>query len=159
MRIRRDLRSTWTAAVVLLALSCGESDAPTSDGNLSVTPTGPQGVTLRVGETAEVNNLEITFVGVLEDSRCPVDVTCVWEGNAKVELAVGVVNSDAPTIQLVLNTGIEPRHGDTYGQRITLKAVRPDPVSNTPIPPDAYEVDLKVEPVTPGRERVGPHEL
>ena len=152
MRIRDDLKSIWTAAVILLALSCGESDAPTSDGNLSRTPSGPKEVTVRVGETVEVNNLEITFIGVLEDSRCPVDVTCIWEGNAKVELAVGVVNSDAPTIQLVLNTATEPRYGDTYGQRITLRSVRPDPVSNTPIPPDTYEVHLKVEPLAPGRE-------
>ena len=154
MRIQPNMRSIWIPAVVLLALSCGQSDAPTSDGNLSVTPTSPQGVTVRVGETVEVNNLEITFSSVLEDSRCPVDVTCIWEGNAKVELEVGVVNSDAPTIQLVLNTALEPHYGDAYGQRITLKAVRPNPVSNTPIPPDAYEVRLKVEPLA-GGERVG----
>lgn len=145
MRIQPDMRSIWTAAVVLLALSCGESDAPTSDGNLSRTPSGPKQVTIRIGETAVVNHLEITFTRVLEDSRCPVDVTCVWEGNAKVELEVGVVNSDAPTIQLVLNTATEPRYGDAYGQRITLTAVRPDPVSTAPIPPETYEVRLKVE--------------
>ncbi len=145
MRIRRDVRSIWTAAVVLLALSCGESDAPTSDENLSRTPTGPKEVTVRVGETVVANNLEITFTRVLEDSRCPVGVTCIWEGNAKVELEVGALNGDGPTIQLVLNTATEPRDGDAYGQRITLTAVHPHPVSTAPIPPDKYEVRLKVE--------------
>src|SRR4029453_2687182 len=72
MRIQRDVGSIWIAAVVLLALSCGESDAPTSDGNLSRTPSGPKEVTVRVGETVVVNNVEITFTRVLEDSRCPV---------------------------------------------------------------------------------------
>ena len=145
MRIQRDGRSIWTAAVVLLALSCGESDAPTSDGNLSRTPAGPKEVTLRVGDTVVANNLEITFTRVLEDSRCPIGVTCIWEGNAKVELEVGALNSDAPTIRLVLNTATEPRDGDAYGQRITLIAVRPNPVSTAPIPHDTYEVRLKVE--------------
>ena len=149
MRIQRDGRSIWTAAVVLLALSCGESDAPTSDGNLSRTPSGPKEVTVRVGETVVVNNVEITFTRVLEDSRCPVDVTCVWEGNAKVELEVGVLNGDGPTIQLILNTATEPRYGDAYGQRITLTAVRPDPVSTKPIPPDTYELRLKAEATAP----------
>ena len=145
MRIRRDMRNIWTAAVVLLALSCGESDAPTSDGNLARTPTGPKEVIVRIGDTVVANNLEITFTRVLEDSRCPIGVTCIWEGNAKVELEVGALNSDAPTIRLVLNTATEPRDGDAYGQRITLIAVRPNPVSTAPIPHDTYEVRLKVE--------------
>ena len=55
------------------------------------------------------------------------------------------VNSDAPTIRLVLNTATEPRDGDAYGQRITLTSVRPNPVSTEPIPHDTYEVRLKVE--------------
>ena len=145
MGIRCDLRSIWTAAVVLLALSCGESDAPTSDGNRSRTPSGPKEVMVRVGETVVANSLEITFTRVLEDSRCPVGVTCIWEGNAKVELEVAALNGDGPTIRLVLNTATEPRAGDAYGQRITLTAVRPNPVATAPIPLDTYEVRLKVE--------------
>jgi len=145
MRIRPDLKSIWTAAVVLIALSCGESDAPTSDGNRSRAPSGPKEVMVRVGETVVANSLEITFTRVLEDSRCPIGVTCIWEGNAKVELEVGALNSDAPTVQLVLNTATEPRDGEAYGQRISLTAVRPNPVATAPIPHDKYEVRLKVE--------------
>lgn len=31
---------------------------------------------------------KITLDGVLEDSRCPADVQCFWEGNVKVEVSV-----------------------------------------------------------------------
>ena len=46
--------------------------------------------TLAPGQTAEVKRADtrITFREVREDSRCPVDVTCVWEGDAKVEVVI-----------------------------------------------------------------------
>jgi hypothetical protein len=42
---------------------------------------------LAPGQTAEVQRADtrITFRQVREDSRCPTDVTCVWEGDAKVD--------------------------------------------------------------------------
>jgi hypothetical protein len=45
---------------------------------------------LPLGKSASVNGTgaRITFRRVTEDSRCAVDVTCVWAGNAKIELAV-----------------------------------------------------------------------
>ena len=46
--------------------------------------------TLAPGQSAEVKRAEtrITFREVREDSRCPVDVTCVWAGDAKVEVVI-----------------------------------------------------------------------
>src|ERR1041384_6590460 len=45
---------------------------------------------LRIGQRAVIRktNLTLRFVTVPEDSRCPSDVTCVWAGNARVELLV-----------------------------------------------------------------------
>ena len=42
------------------------------------------------GQKAVINSsgLEITFNRVLEDSRCPKGVECVWEGNGRVEISV-----------------------------------------------------------------------
>jgi hypothetical protein len=46
--------------------------------------------TLQVGKTAAISGTDykITFNRVTEDSRCPVDVVCVWAGDAKIELAI-----------------------------------------------------------------------
>ena len=145
MRNQPSVRTMGTAAVVLLALSCGQASEPVPDRNLTVSPPVTH-VTLHVGETVVVNHVDITFNAVLEDSRCPVDVTCVWEGNARIELGVGPgFGGDGPTIQMILNTSLGLREGEAWGQRITLVDVRPAPVSTEPIPADAYEVDLKVE--------------
>jgi hypothetical protein len=46
--------------------------------------------TLAPGQTAEVKRADtrVTFREVREDSRCPTDVTCVWAGDAKVEIVI-----------------------------------------------------------------------
>jgi hypothetical protein len=60
--------------------------------------------TLAPGQTATVRRADarVTFKEVREDSRCPVDVTCVWAGDAKVDVVIireGGPN-DAKTLSL-----------------------------------------------------------
>ena len=45
---------------------------------------------LAVGKSATITGTDyrITFNRVTEDSRCPVDVRCVWAGDAKIELTI-----------------------------------------------------------------------
>ena len=39
---------------------------------------------LNYGETLKFNDIELRFVKVISDSRCPKNVTCVWAGEAVV---------------------------------------------------------------------------
>jgi len=43
-------------------------------------------ITIKISleETITIKNHQVTFVKVLEDSRCPKGVTCIWAGRAKV---------------------------------------------------------------------------
>jgi len=45
---------------------------------------------LSVGESVEIagEDLSITFEDVIEDSRCPKDVECIWEGRAVIALRI-----------------------------------------------------------------------
>ena len=44
---------------------------------------------LKVGETADINSdFQITLLNVLDDSRCPSDVTCIWEGTVSAEVNI-----------------------------------------------------------------------
>lgn len=45
-------------------------------------------VTAAIGQSVGLNRWTLTPVKVLEDSRCPRFVTCVWRGRLKVEFAV-----------------------------------------------------------------------
>src|SRR5438270_602256 len=65
---------------------------------------------IKVGQQVLVENegLKINFQVVAEDSRCPVNVKCVWTGNAKVVLRLSKAGKHNATINL--NTGLDPKH-------------------------------------------------
>ena len=103
-------------------------------------------ITLRVGETTFVENIEIRFSGVLQDSRCPVDVVCVTAGNAQAGLGVGPRRgTQGPTEQVLLNTTEGAESGQSWGLRLTLLELGPAPRSTQPIPPENYVIRLGVE--------------
>ena len=45
-------------------------------------------IKIALGETITIENHQLKFVKVLEDSRCPKEVTCIWAGRAKVQVEV-----------------------------------------------------------------------
>lgn len=69
-------------------------------------------------KTADRGRLTIKFVDILEDSRCPPNVQCVWAGNAKVRLAVSRGKASPKFIEL--NTGVYPQSMKLYGYEIKL---------------------------------------
>ncbi len=49
---------------------------------------------LRMGARAEIAGTGwVSFAAVLDDSRCPIDVLCVWGGLARIRLEVGWIDS------------------------------------------------------------------
>ncbi len=143
------MRALPSFLLVAVALSLGacqnnRSPAPTQDQGQAATGE----ITLRVGETTFVENIAIRFSGVLEDSRCPADVTCVWAGNARAELGVGPPRgTQGPTEQVLLNTMEGEKSGESWGLRVTLVDLTPAPMSTQPIPPESYLVRVKVEAI------------
>ena len=100
--------------------------------------------TIKVGQPVQVKeaNLKITFTSVQEDSRCPVDVACVWAGNAK--LTIEVKRSKKKFLSASLNTTLNPREIAYKGYTIKLIQVRPERRTNVAVDPDDYEATLVV---------------
>jgi hypothetical protein len=48
----------------------------------------PGNVTARLGQEVQVGGLRVRPLQVLEDSRCPTDVDCIWAGRIRVKVAV-----------------------------------------------------------------------
>jgi len=70
---------------------------------------------LAPGQTAEIkrSDMRITFRQVREDSRCPTDVTCVWEGDAKVEVVIARAGApDETRLLSIKSPGNEARVGN-----------------------------------------------
>jgi hypothetical protein len=104
---------------------------------------------LCVGQTASIGgeNLVIKFKAVLEDSRCPVNVVCVWAGNGKVELEVLDIDGQNKTV--ILNTEEEPRALTLKGHKLKLISLNPPRVDGISILPGDYSVMLLVEKKPP----------
>ncbi len=103
---------------------------------------------IKVGRvvTLDGGNLRVRLVRVASDSRCPVDVDCVWAGNAEVLFEVGGRGWRTRTT-LRLNTNASPeRPGESRYGRYTLKLVglAPQPRSTRKIPAGRYTATLLV---------------
>jgi uncharacterized Zn finger protein len=100
--------------------------------------------TIKFGQQVEVKdaNLRITFTAVEEDSRCPVDVVCVWAGNARLNLEVK--RSKKKFVSSAVNTTVGPREIVFKGYRVKLIAVKPERKVGIPVPPADYEATLVV---------------
>jgi len=96
------------------------------------------------GKTAEIQgrNLRIRFEEVLEDSRCPAGVQCVWAGDARVVLRLTQSGREASVDTLRLT--LEP-HAVTYGGYVVrLEGLEPSRQRDTLPRPDAYVAALVV---------------
>lgn len=133
----------WPALLVSLSsmasLACGGSatDAPSAvvDRQAELAP----------GQTAQVGPLRVTFTGVTGDSRCPIDVVCVWEGDAVAQLLLSEPSRGAETRELHTSN---PRAA-TYGAfHVELVRLDPAPRSTQPIPPASYRLIVRVTPVS-----------
>jgi hypothetical protein len=123
---------------------CGQTTA--GEGDIPSLPE-PVEITLDFGEvrTIEGTALGIAFTDVNEDSRCPTDVTCVWQGNAEVALSIGLAPN--PSTPLLLNTGVDPQAARWNAVGVTLLSLSPDPLSEAPIDPQDYVVRVRLEPL------------
>jgi hypothetical protein len=140
------------AVGTVVAVLTGCASQPTEIGRLPVPelaavhvhPADGQDFRLRMGEIAvsEDESFFVTFHAVPSDSRCPIDVTCVWSGNA--EVLIGTATAGEGWTPRTLNTAgdtIEVIVGD---HAVKLIDVDPSPVSGQVIPPANYSIVLRI---------------
>lgn len=104
------MRAAAIAALALAGCAAGQLAAPGT-------------AEARLGEIARLGDLAVRPLAVIEDSRCPRDVTCVWAGRLRLGAAVGGVPAE-----LVLGEPFALPGGGT----ITLVAATPEPWQNPP---------------------------
>lgn len=100
---------------------------------------------LGIDQTASIKGekLVIKFKAVLEDSRCPVNVVCVWAGNGKVEFEIHDIDGQNKTV--ILNTEEEPRFTLLKGHKLILISLNPPRIDGVSNSPGDYSVTLRVE--------------
>ena len=100
---------------------------------------------LAIQETAKVSDLvKIEFLSVLEDSRCPKGVHCIWAGQAKVVLGVTLPSQPTQKIKFTLSDGGKEAKKALGGYGIQLHLLEPYPVGQHPIDPNNYHLSLTI---------------
>lgn len=144
------MRRTWMVAIGLAVTTACSGNSATGPGvegpddDLATTRVD-EAFTLAIGERATVSaaDLEVAFLEVVGDSRCPVDVTCVWQGDGLV--AIEVVQADRE-IAVTLHTGVEPMSFAFGDWRVRLTDLAPQPRDGETISRDAYRATFRVTP-------------
>ncbi len=117
---------------LLLVVGLAGCDATDSDGRQAEAQSGE--VALALGATASLDGLPLTFSSIVDDSRCPQDAVCVWEGMAQVSLDAG-----GQTVTLTVGdpekqpeAGVRVGGKVLYATRLTPEP-RTTPSSDTPV--------------------------
>ena len=119
------------------------------------TPTTPRDAGNRLGvpftvafdETAviESEGLEIHFTSVTEDSRCAINVVCIWAGRARIQVGVSQNGESLGQHELALGSGMEGLATQAVGDyRLRLSVLDPYPGTTAPIAESDYVATLTV---------------
>ena len=130
------LSVAMAVAIILLSPACASAPAEARLG---------QQFSLSIGQSASISgeDLQIKFLEVIEDSRCPKDVVCVWAG--RVSGLVEITKDGSPYRMVLTQPGLS---GDSareiYREYQLAFRVEPYPQAGRPIPKDAYRLVLVV---------------
>ena len=107
---------------------------------------------LPIGSGARVNGgPDVTFVRLVEDSRCPIDAVCIQAGRATVRLAV---TRSGRRREIQLSTREGPPADTAFGYEIRLIALLPPPRAAAPTPTDSYRATILVDSLRQARAAV-----
>ncbi len=95
-------------------------------------------VTTSLGQEMTGLNVTINPIEVLEDSRCPADVQCIWAGQVRVRT---VLSTEVSHGEHIFSIGTKQQFGDTD---VTLVAVNPYPNAGSPTPSSSYRFVFEV---------------
>lgn len=107
-------------------------------GACATTPEPTDGIArAKLGERVYVDGPSVTPLAVLEDSRCPRDVQCVWAGRLRLNVRVHLGPREE-THELVLGNPVHVAEGS-----LELVEALPQPAAGEPIRPADYRFGFR----------------
>lgn len=102
---------------------------------------------LKVGQEMLVKEagIKVSLNSIVEDSRCPTGVNCVWAGNAKISVKLSKAKADAASATSVeLNTYQGAKSSTYEGYEVRLVSLDPYPKNGVKTGKDDYVATLMV---------------
>jgi len=93
-----------------------------------------------MGQVSTAMNVSITPKTLVSDSRCPIDVECVWAGTVEVKAVISI--NQVSQGEQVFKLGEEKVFG---AHSITLSEVNPAPKSKINIPDSLYRFTFSIK--------------
>jgi hypothetical protein len=93
----------------------------------------------RLGQAVTVGGPRVTPLRVIEDSRCPSEVQCVWAGQVRLSVRIET-GAGASTRELTSGQGEPVADGS-----LTLVAVEPPTRAEVTIPPEIYRFGFRFD--------------
>lgn len=121
------------ALIILLTILAGVTFASGQGSERLVVKNGEQKV-------SRAGRVTVKFVELIEDSRCPADVNCVWAGVAKIKVRLSRAGRSAV---VELNT-MDKRSTVFQGYTVTLTELEPRQSTTSKYSPSAYEATFTV---------------
>ncbi len=114
---------------------------------LSQDTKSPQiGIKIDLGESVKVGAVTITFAELLEDSRCPEGVQCVWAGRARVLVEVSEEGKETYQKEIIIGqiTAGESRDRRFYfGDTKALEAFAVTPYPKYMVKTEGYRLLIR----------------
>jgi len=107
----------------------------------------PETIKIAIGQTvtAPASGLTVTFDSIEQDSRCPINAKCLWEGVAIVN--VSVKKDDEPATKLALGSINFEKINDSeraYGKTISFVELLPKPEAGDKKPAGTATLAVKI---------------
>lgn len=141
--------------LVLIIMSSGMSIPVTFADVMQSPVANSDQFQLKINQTAslEHDTIKVKFLNVISDSRCPTDVTCVWEGEAKITVNIMKDGQNLGDFNLTDRAGQNNQVFD--GHHIQIAKIDPSPMSDKKITLSDYVVTfiiLKPEILSPYKQ-------
>ena len=100
--------------------------------------------TLGVGQSAQIaaEGMTVEFNEVIDDSRCPQGVTCIWAGQASSRVTITYQGKDYPMVLTLLGSSDQTK--ESFVQYTLIYGLSPYPVQGKRISPKDYRLNLTV---------------
>jgi len=114
--------------------------APSQASSLNGGPVLPRAVEMQPGDRALFpDGSYLTFIGIVEDSRCPADAMCIWQGRA-----VALFEYAGEQYEMVY-LGHDAIDGSLPGYNVIIHDVQPYPLASIPTADEDYRLTVTVE--------------
>jgi hypothetical protein len=94
---------------------------------------------VKVGQTVSINGLSITVNKIIQDSRCAIDVQCIWAGSVTAEVTL---ENGSDKENKNIESGKEAISFKSFS--ISLEEVSPGKSSSHSISSEEYDLTFKV---------------